>query len=169
MALLFSLLLSAVLVGVDQLTKYYAVLFLKDQTPLVVWSQVFELQYHENNGIAFSMFAGLQWMIIPITVIAMAFIFVILWRSILNRYRLFRVSCILILAGGIGNLIDRAVFGYVVDFLYFRLINFPVFNFADCCVVIGAILLMVFIFFVCKEDDETPLRTVLFGIHMREK
>lgn len=169
MALLFSIILSVVLVGIDQLTKYYAVLFLKGQPALVLWQNVFELHYHENDGIAFSMFAGFQWIIVPITVLAMLFILIILWRSVMNRYILFRVSCILILAGGIGNLIDRVLFGYVVDFLYFRLINFPVFNFADCCVVIGAILLAVFILFVCKEDDDTPLQTVLFGIPKREK
>lgn len=169
MALLWSLLITCALVGIDQLTKYYAVLFLKDQPPLVLWQQVFELQYHENNGIAFSMFAGWQWMIIPITVLAMLLIFAIMWRSIMSRHLLFRTSCILILAGGIGNLIDRVVFGYVVDFLYVRLIDFPIFNFADCCVVIGAALLIVFILFIYKEDDSLPMRTVLFGIRKREK
>lgn len=169
MALLLSMLFVVALVGVDQMTKYYAVLLLKDQPPFVLWHHVFELQYHENDGIAFSMFAGWQWIIIPITILVMVMMFIMLWRSLLNRYFWFRASCVLILAGGIGNLIDRIVFGYVVDFLYFRLINFPVFNFADCCVVIGAALLIVFVLFIYKDDDNAPMRTLLFGIHKKEK
>ena len=169
MALLLSMLFTVALVGIDQITKYYAVLLLKDQPPFVLWQQVFELQYYENDGIAFSMFAGWQWIIIPITILAMVMMFIVLWRSLLNRYFGFRASCVLILAGGIGNLIDRIVFGYVVDFLYLRLINFPVFNFADCCVVIGAVLLIFFILFIYKDDDNVSMRTLLFGVRKREK
>ncbi len=169
MALLLSMLAVAALVGVDQITKYYAVLYLKEQPSFALWPQVFELQYHENDGIAFSMFAGWQWVIVPVTVLAMGLILVVLWRSTLKERFLFRVSCILILAGGIGNLIDRTTLGYVVDFLYFKLINFPIFNFADCCVVVGAILLVVFILFVYKDEDDVPLRTLLFGIGKKEK
>ncbi len=169
MALLVSLLLTIVLVFIDQLTKYYAVLYLKGQEPIVLWQQVLELHYHENDGIAFSMFAGWQWLIVPITALVMLLIFVIMWRSTMRNHWLFRTSCILILAGGIGNLIDRTVLGYVVDFIYVRLIDFPIFNVADCCVVIGAALLIVYVLFVYKEEDDLPLRTVLFGIGKREK
>ncbi len=169
MTLLFSLLVVVGLVGVDQLTKYYAVLFLKEQPSVVLWDNVFELKYIPNDGIAFSLFEGYYWLIIPITALAMLFIFVLLWRSSLSRHWMFKTSCILILAGGVGNLIDRVVFGYVVDFLYFRLIDFPIFNVADCFVVIGAAVLIIFVLFVYKDDEEVPLRTLLFGVQKKGK
>ena len=90
-------------------------------------------------------------------------------RSPLRRYRLFNITCVLILSGAIGNLIDRLCYGYVIDFLYFKLIDFPIFNFADCCVVIGSGLLFVFVLFVMKDDDDTPLRTLFFGIKKKSK
>lgn len=169
MTLLFSLLVVVGLVGVDQLTKYYAVLFLKEQPSVVLWDNVFELKYIPNDGIAFSLFEGYYWLIIPITALAMVFVFILLWRSSLSRHWMFKTSCILILAGGVGNLIDRVVFGYVVDFLYFRLIDFPIFNVADCFVVIGAAVLIIFVLFVYKDDEEVPLRTLLFGVQKKGK
>ena len=169
MAFLWSLLVAIGLVVVDQVTKYLAVLNLDHQAPIALWPNVFELQYHENRGIAFSMLQGLQWIIIPITILVMLLIAVMLWRSPMTRFILFRTSCVLILAGGIGNLIDRIALGYVIDFLYFRLIDFPIFNFADCCVVIGACLMVVFVLFVYKEEDDMPLRQLLFGIQKKER
>ena len=68
------------------------------------------------------------------------------------------VAGVLILAGGIGNMIDRLAYGYVVDFLYVKLINFPIFNFADCCVVIGAALLLVAFLFVYKDEKIQPVK-----------
>ena len=72
-----------------------------------------------------------------------------------KKYNWLRFSLILIVAGAIGNFIDR-VFrgGYVVDFLYFKLINFPVFNVADCYVVVGTILLAILLLFVYKNDSD---------------
>ena len=75
-----------------------------------------------------------------------------------GRYRrsvLLNISFVLVIGGGIGNLIDRIVNGYVIDYLYFKLINFPVFNFADCCLVVGAIFMLAFFFFV-YEDTSKP-------------
>ena len=167
MAFVWSLLVSIVLVVVDQVTKYLAVAHLDHQPPIVLWPNVFELQYHENRGIAFSMLQGLQWVIVPITILVMLLIAVILWRSPLTRSFMFRASCVLILAGGIGNLIDRVALGYVIDFLYVRLIDFPIFNFADCCVVIGAGLMIVYVLFCYKDEDNMPLRTLLFDIEKK--
>lgn len=164
MAFLWSVLAAIGLVVMDQVTKYLAVVHLDHQAPIVLWANVFELQYHENRGIAFSMLQGLQWIIVPITILVMLLIAVMLWRSPLSRSFMFRASCVLILAGGVGNLIDRIALGYVIDFLYFRLIDFPIFNFADCCVVIGAGLMIIFVLFCYKEDDNITLRKLLFDI-----
>lgn len=168
--LVVALLSTLFLVVVDQLTKIWAVtqLHLSNRVISVV-DGVFELRYAENPGVAFSMLEGQRWIFIPITIVFAVAVFVMMLRSPLRRYRLFNLTCVLILAGAIGNLIDRITYGYVVDFLYFRLIDFPIFNFADCCVVIGAVLLFVFVLFVMKEDDDTPLRTLFFGIEKKSK
>ena len=80
-------------------------------------------------------------------------------RSFLNYILVF------LAAGAVGNLIDRIAHTYVVDFIYFKLINFPIFNFADICVSLSAVILVVFFIFVFKEDPEF----VLLGGKMRQK
>ncbi len=157
--------LSGLLVLLDQWTKHLAVVYLSGQPGLPVWPGVFELYFLEqgNDGVAWGLFSGQMWLIIPLTCLTMLLIAVMLLRSDLRHSKLFNISLALILGGGVGNLIDRIAHGAVVDFLYFKLINFPIFNVADCCVVIGAILLFVYLLFVCKETDVTSLRGMLFG------
>lgn len=167
MAIIWSLLVAIGLVVADQVTKYLAVVHLDHHAPIILWQNVFELHYHENRGIAFSMLQGMQWVIVPITIVVMGLIVAMLWRSPLAKRFSFRAACVLILAGGVGNLIDRVALGYVIDFLYFRLIDFPIFNFADCCVVVGACLMIVFVLFIYKEEDTMPLRTLLFNIQKK--
>lgn len=170
MLIMLMLVATSLLIAVDQLTKFWAVAQLHNANRVIpLIDGVFEFRYAENPGVAFSMLEGQRWIFIPITVVICGILLIVMLRSPLRRYTLFNVTCMLILSGAIGNLIDRIAYGYVIDFLYFRLIDFPIFNFADCCVVIGAILLFIFIIFVMKEDDETPLRTLFFGIEKKSK
>lgn len=158
------------LLGVDQLTKIWAIHQLCDRDRVIpVIDGVFEFHYAENPGVAFSMLEGQRWIFIPVTLLISGVLMMMMLRSPLRRYNLFNVVCVLILSGALGNLIDRIVYGYVVDFLYFSLIDFPIFNFADCCVVVGAVLLCVFVLFVMKDEDELPLRTLLFGIEKHKE
>lgn len=157
------------LIAVDQLTKIWAVSQLHEaQRVIPVIEGIFELHYTENRGVAFGMLQGQLWLFVPMTLLIVALFGVMLLRSPLRRYKLFYIPAVMIMAGAIGNLIDRILYGYVIDFLYFKLIDFPIFNFADCCVVIGAFLLLVFFIFVWK-DDEMPLRTMLFGVEAPKK
>lgn len=170
MITLVSILTILFLIGVDQTTKIWAVTALAQTNRVIsVIDGVFEFRYAENPGVAFSMLEGQRWLFIPITIIISGVLLLMLLRSPLRRYKLFNITCVLILAGAVGNLIDRIAYGYVIDFLYFRLIDFPIFNFADCCVVVGAGLLFLFVLFVMKEDDDTPLRTLFFGIQKKSK
>jgi len=82
-------------------------------------------------------------------------------RSPLRNSGLFRFSCYLCLAGALGNMIDRIALGYVIDFLYFKLIDFPIFNFADCYVVIATFLLIYFVLFRFKQYDDLTLKAIL--------
>jgi signal peptidase II len=142
-----SLLICILLVAVDQITKYLAVSYLKDGQPFVIWKDVFQLEYLENRGAAFGIFQNQQWFFYIGTILVIFFVIrFYLQIPVTNRFLWLRACMILLLAGAIGNLIDRVRYQYVVDFLYFKWIDFPVFNVADCYVVvacIGFLLLMV--------------------------
>ena len=141
------------LTAADQLTKLLAVTHLQDG-PVVLWDGVFELAYVENRGAAFGIGQGWGWLFSTLTVVVVLAILGLLLFTRRFRHPLALASGILLAAGGIGNLIDRIWRGYVVDFLYFRWIDFPVFNVADCCVVIGTILLAAYVLFVYREPEK---------------
>ena len=152
------LVITAVLVGLDQLTKWFTVSNLKGADPLVLIDGVFELTYLENRGAAFGMMQGARWIFVAFTSVVMVALLAVLLFGRYRRYHLFNVSVLLIIAGGIGNLIDRVVNGFVVDMLHFQIaavgFDFPVFNVADCYVVIGAILTLFFFFFIYDEKAD---------------
>lgn len=158
------------LIVADQLTKLWALEYLHHADRVIsVIDGVFEFRYLENRGVAFGMMEGQIWLFIPITLLISTLIIVMLLRSPMRKHKMFCFPAIMVMGGAIGNLIDRIAYGYVIDFLYFRLIDFPIFNFADCCVVIGACLLFVYFLFGMKEYDDLPLCTLLFGISVKKK
>lgn len=152
--LFIALFLVIVLTIIDQLTKYLAITQLKDSTPHVLIKDVFELQYLENRGAAFGVFQNKQWIFIVFTFIVLIAVALIYVKTPLNPYyRPIRVCVIFITAGAIGNMIDRIYRNFVVDFLYFKLIDFPVFNVADIYVTLTIIILCILILFKYKEND----------------
>lgn len=134
----------------DQLTKYWVVLQIKPQKTLALIENVLHFTYAENTGAAFSIFRGRQSFLVLLTSIGMALIFVYMVSIKGDGKTLLKLSLALILAGGIGNLIDRLRLGYVVDFIDVRLINFAIFNVADICISIGVFLLVIDSLFVSK-------------------
>ena len=151
---LIGILAAVLLTALDQWTKYLAVLHLKGQSPIVLWDGVFELYYLENRGAAFGILQGQKAVFLICT--AVVLVLIAFYYNRLpegRRYTLMRVVAVLLAAGALGNLIDRMRYSYVVDFLYFKLIDFPVFNVADCYVTVGAVLLAVLILFVYKEEE----------------
>lgn len=151
---LIGALAAAVLVALDQWTKYLAVLHLKGKNPIAVWEGVFELHYLENQGAAFGILQGQKSIFLICTAVVMALL-IFYYNRLPAGKRFFglRLVGVLLTAGAVGNLIDRMRFSYVVDFLYFKLIDFPVFNVADCYVTVGAALLAVLILFVYKDEE----------------
>lgn len=145
------LLAALALAAFDQWTKHLAASHLKG-APQVLISGVLELTYTENTGAAWSMLAGKQTMLIIITAVMLG---VVLWALIDGKWchPLLHAAETLLLAGGVGNLIDRIFRDYVVDFIYVSAIHFPVFNAADCFVCIGAALLAVYVLFFEKGDS----------------
>lgn len=146
--------LALVLIGLDQWTKVLAVKHLMGQEPIVIWDGVFELHYLENRGAAFGILQGQKAVFLICTALVLAILaFYYNRMPVEKRYLPMRIVGILLGAGAVGNLIDRMMQSYVVDFLYFKLIDFPIFNVADCYVTVGAILLAILILFVYKDEE----------------
>ena len=145
---------AAVLLFLYQYTKHLAVSALKDQPSIPIIKNVFELSYVENRGAAFGMLQNRQWMFIILTA---AVLIVLGWifhkMPFEKRYIPARFCITGLTAGAVGNLIDRVSQGFVVDFFYFKLIDFPVFNVADIYVVVTIILLAVLLLFYYDEEE----------------
>ncbi len=144
-------LLTVLLTAIDQAVKYWAVTGLQPLERIPVWDGVFSLAYLENRGAAFGMLQNSRWLLIGLTVLVLAGLTVYLWKK-RPENKLLRVSLALIYAGALGNLIDRVLRGYVVDLFSFDLIDFPVFNVADICVVCGVGLLVLYVLFLHDKE-----------------
>ena len=148
------ILLALLLITVDQTTKYFAVTDLMDQKPKVIWDGVFELHYLENRGAAFGMLQDQKVFFVLIAVIILAVIVYVLIKVPYQKmYTKLHITLVFIASGAVGNLIDRLRYDYVVDFLYFSLIDFPIFNVADIYVTLSSIYLVILLLFVYKESD----------------
>ena len=158
---IFWLVLIAICIISDQLIKLWAAASLKlmPMSTIPIINNVFHLTYVENRGAAFSILQNKTIFLIIFTSIALIFAADLLFRGKLKN-KFVETTVALIIAGGIANLIDRIRLGYVIDYFDFRLINFPVFNLADCFVVVGTFGLLFYELFFNKEDkaskDKSP-------------
>ena len=142
------------LIAADQLTKYLAELRLKDQAAVPLIRGVLEFSYVENRGMAFGLLQDGRWIFLVLTVLAIAaFVFLYIRIPAEKRFRPLTVGLVFLTAGAAGNLIDRIRLGYVIDFIYIKLINFPVFNVADCYVTWTGVILAFLLLFRYKEED----------------
>ena len=143
-----------VLIFIDQYTKILAITHLKDQEPFVIWDGVFELRYLENRGAAFGILQNQQLFFVIMTAIVLAVILFLFKRTPdTKRYLPLRLTAVFITAGAIGNMIDRVLRGYVVDFFYFSLIDFPIFNVADIYVTVTFFVLAILLLFFYKDEE----------------
>jgi signal peptidase II len=149
------MILSVVLIVIDQITKLMAIHGLMNQQPFVILDGIFELHYLENRGAAFGILQGKKAFFIIFTILVLAFIAYIYLKRIPDekKFRLLDGICILFFAGALGNFIDRVFRNYVVDFFYFKLIDFPIFNVADIYVTVAAFAMIILGLFYYKEDD----------------
>lgn len=145
---ILDLFIAALGLALDQYTKYLAVLHLKDQAPIPLISGVLELRYLENRGAAFGVLQNQKVFFIIMTCLVLAFCFYALWRMPdEKKYRLPHVLGGILIAGALGNFIDRLRLDYVVDFIYISLIDFPIFNVADMYVSFICVLGLFLVFF----------------------
>ena len=153
-SLIAYIVITAVLTQLDQITKYVAESNLYMKNDIDIIKNVLTLTYLRNNGSAFGMFSGKINAFLVLTVIIVAVItYIVIRMPVTKRYLPMYIVCTMLVSGAIGNFIDRVRFGYVRDFIYFKLINFPVFNVADCYVTISVTIFIVLILFIYKENE----------------
>lgn len=156
----------AFLVVLDQLSKYVAYVCLKGKNDFIIIKDVLHLHYLDggNKGAAWGMLSGKIILFIIFTLIASFFICLFIRNSISlynhSHNKSIKILCVflsVLLSGAIGNLIDRVVHGYVIDFIYFKLINFPIFNIADCYVTVSCVVIILICLFKINEEDFNEL------------
>ncbi len=136
-----SMVIIALLVVIDQLTKVIMQLWLQPMDTAPFLPSIAQFHYAENTGAAFSSLQNARWLFISLTIITcMVMLYLMLWDKIKSGF--VYTSLTMIVAGGIGNLIDRIFRGYVIDFVEPTFMNFAIFNFADSLVSVGAVLLV---------------------------
>lgn len=146
-------LITLLLIICDQVSKIAVLKYLKPIGTSVVIKNIFSLTYVENRGAAFGILQNSRWVFICATIIILAVLIIYKIKS-RPQGKIINTSLCLLISGAIGNLIDRIFRGFVVDMLEVTFIEYPVFNVADCFVVVGAILLGVYIMFIYKEPEK---------------
>lgn len=144
------------LLFLDQITKYLAQVHLKGKTPVELIPEALELRYlyPENRGIAFGMFQHKVPVFILMSIVFLAIIFYV-WAKLpkTGYYLPFLAVLVLMTSGALGNFVDRVFRGYVIDFIYISLIDFPIFNLADVFVVCSGILMVLLVMFRYQDED----------------
>lgn len=145
--------LALILLTLDQWVKHWITVHLPLGETMPLLPGLVQLRTVHNYGAAWSSFSGMRWLLLAVTgCIVLAVLFVLARRIV--RHPLGLCACFLILSGGLGNIIDRARLGYVVDMFDFQFMNYPVFNVADICVVCGCVLGAVYYLFLYEKYDK---------------
>ena len=150
--------LVAVLIIIDQITKRIAVNVLADGLRIPLINGVLEFTFVQNRGAAFGIMQNALPFFVVITLAALCVItYFLLHIPSQKRYLPLRICLCFIAAGAIGNFIDRLRLSYVRDFIYFSLIDFPVFNVADIYITCATILLVLLMLFYYRDEDDFSL------------
>ena len=152
------------LIVLDQYSKILAINYLKNKDSIAIFKDVFELSYVENKGAAYGMLAGkinlfliITFILVPVMIYGIHKISNIIdfFGDKVNKtaFKILQIDLAVIIAGAIGNFIDRVTKGYVVDYFYFKLIDFPVFNVADCYITVAVVILLIICVFRLKDNE----------------
>lgn len=148
--MIFPVIMIIALVAIDQLIKFQTIARLSLGEQIQVIPNFFSITYVRNEGAAWSILEGKMWFFFIITIIAVAAGIYFLVKS-RNKSKVLTFALSLAIAGGIGNFIDRMRLGYVIDMFQTEFISFPVFNFADSCLVVGMIILCIYLW---RNDED---------------
>jgi signal peptidase II len=158
------------LVAIDQVSKYWARITLKEDGPISIIPGVLKFQYHENTGAVWGIMTGKTGLLTIITIILSVFLFILYFKiPQKRRYLPIQIIWVFIMSGAIGNFIDRITLKYVVDFIYFELIDFPIFNIADNYLTVSSVLLLILGIFYYKEDDFDFIDNIFKKRHKTDK
>lgn len=150
------------LVALDQFTKFLAVSHLKGKKGVLFIKNILSFEYLENHGAAWGIFAGKTEFLLIITIIfsiVLCVFIVQIERALqagtckIKLYTLIQTVLVILVAGAVGNVIDRIRLSYVVDFIKFEFIDFPIFNVADCYVTVSSFILLIVVTFFMKDED----------------
>ena len=149
--MIISIIIIIILLALDRVSKILLAPYLAGKGMVTLIPGVLGLELCENTGAAWSILSNATWLLSIFSTAATVFlIYLLLVRK--PKSVILKAAMILIIAGGIGNLYDRIVYGAVIDFFKFLFINFPVFNVADCCITAGAALAIIYMI-VSKSDE----------------
>ena len=152
---LIEICIAAALVAIDLITKKYVYGACETNGKINIIEGVLSFTAVKNTGAGFGIFSDKTMLLTVISLICSVVLFLFIFYSYNYKNLWLRSALILILAGAVGNIVDRFALGYVRDFIYFELINFAVFNFADSCLTVGTIVLVIYIiFFYTKEEKK---------------
>ncbi len=152
------IILTILLVLLDQLSKFFIINNFNVYDEWVIIKNFFKFEYVQNTGISFGLFSGGRILIIIASLVVIGFM---IYDMFQEESKIHYFSCMLILSGALGNLIDRVFRGYVVDFISFTILGhkMAIFNIADICVVIGVLIYILLMFLEGKkvndEDDSS--------------
>lgn len=155
---ILALIVGAALAALDQIIKYFVSVYIQPVGSVSVIDNIFKITYVENRGVAFGMFSDMRWFFIILTSVLIISIIVFMFKK-RPQSKMFYISSALIIGGGIGNLIDRIFYGYVIDYLSVSFFP-PVCNFADYCITVGTVLFLVYVLFFSnfsKSDKERSI------------
>lgn len=152
--LIVDVILVILLVALDQFTKYLACEYLQDKPAFKIIDGILELNFLKNSGAAFGMLQNQKVFFILVAVLILLIIAYVLFRMPDDKkYNIMHFLLVLIASGAAGNMIDRVRQDYVVDFIYFVIINFPIFNVADIYVTVSTFLFVILFLFYYNEND----------------
>lgn len=151
---LIEIAVSCVLIAVDLLLKEFLYNKCVREGKIVVWKGVFSFTAVENTGASFGIFGSSTLALTIVSFVCSLILVFFIFYSYPRRNLWLRSALILILGGAVGNLVDRLALGYVRDYVYFELIDFPVWNFADTCLTVGTVVLIIYVVFMYTKDEE---------------
>ncbi len=146
MIIFLTFLIIIVLVGADQLIKYLVTLYLKPINYVDIIPKVLRFRYVENTGAVFGSFSAHTLVLTVVSILLLVGTVIYLVKN-KDKSKFVNACLILMISGGVGNIIDRIRLKYVVDFIEPLFINFAVFNFADCLITVGAFALVFYVIF----------------------
>ncbi len=150
---IFSLFIVIAMLGIDQLIKYYVDLFLKDSEPVLVIKNILQFNYLENDGAMMGFMSGKTGVMTVLAVICVVVMLVVVFSGMIKD-RIDYWCVLFMIAGGLGNIIDRVFRGYVIDYIEVLFVDFYIFNFADCLITVASFALIFYQIYLIYKDSK---------------